>query len=186
MIGGVLIIVTGPSHSGKSSAIRRVMRLVEWPSAWVAIDEIIGRLSVGRDSVWPAALPGAYDVAAAESGALLRRGFTVFVESTFTFVPPGGTVIERHPEQLERLLDVARRCDSPAAVIRFHSSEEELLGRRERTGRLDPDVVSGTARAHAGFDLADALDVDTSALARDQVAEQLAAFVRTLRGEGLT
>jgi len=171
-----LVILTGPSHAGKTSAISLARRSLNCRSAVIAVDDIIAGLNLGEEDLWEAGLPAAYDVAVASSEALLRRDFTVFVESTFTFVPSDGRPPTVHPEQLLRLIDMAEQTGAPWLVVRLTTTAEELARRQEATGRLDQTVVSGTWGLHRDWTLGvDAHELDTGATATDQIAAALIA-----------
>jgi hypothetical protein len=173
--------VTGPSHAGKSAGIAQARRALASHSAFIAIDDIIASLDLGEDDLWEDGLPAAYDVAVASAAALLRRDFVVFVESTFTFVPPGKSPAI-HPEQLGRLIDAAKAANAPWLVVRLTSRSDVLLRRREATGRLDPSVVRGTWRLHNDWIPGiDTHELDTSAMSPNQVTAALLDALGDLR-----
>jgi len=180
-----LVIVTGPSHAGKSATIAQTRRALTSRAAVVAIDDIIASFDLGEDDLWKEGLPAAYDVAVASATALLRRDFVVFVESTFTFVPPDGTTPVVHPEQLRRLIDAAEAVDASWLVVRLASRVEELLRRGKATGRLDPDIVQETWGLHRewmpGIEMR---ELDTNAMSSDQVAAVLLDAIAGPRPQG--
>lgn len=182
-----LIVLTGPSHGGKSSVARGLVQALDGPKAWVAIDPIVETLAlVPRDrwaEAWEVGLPVAYDVAEASVSILLEREITVMLESTLTFIPIDGRPPEFHADRLERFLALAARLGAEAHVFRVTAALDELVRRRALTGRLTDGVVEGTWRQHGGTPIDGAVEVDTTAVdagaATQRVAAALAAAAST-------
>jgi chloramphenicol 3-O-phosphotransferase len=189
---GRLVVVTGPSHAGKTTTIEAVRRELSVPSAVIAIDDIIASLDLGSGELWKDGLPVAYDVAAAAAAELLRHRFVVFLESTFTYIP--GTDDDEpqlHREQLERLLQIARVAAVPSVVVGIGADLRILQDRHAATGRLDSRVIERIWTLHRGATLAETtVVVDTTAVPpREAAALVLAALERagiaTLRGQNV-
>jgi hypothetical protein len=143
-----LIVLTGPSHSGKTEVGVRLRERLPPPVARLAMDELLDGFTISAEEYWTTGLAAGYDVLVAGSDALLGRGFTVLVESTFTYVPPDGSAPEFHLEQVERLAEMARAGGARFDLVVLNASREELLRRRHATGRLWDSVIEGTARLH--------------------------------------
>jgi predicted kinase len=173
---GRLVIVTGPSHAGKSTLIRELLRRAGGMGAVVSIDEEIEKFQLPDAERWERALPAAYEAAAERSRRLLRQGSLVFFESTFTYVPQ-----ERPPEfhlkQLQRLLEVAAEVDAEVAVLQLQTSREGVLARQRQTGRLTPRIVEETWRRHASeaIETSLLLCLDTSRLSAAEAADRATA-----------
>jgi chloramphenicol 3-O-phosphotransferase len=179
-----LIVLTGPSHSGKSSLAASLVETLAPPVAVVAIDEIVATLRLVSPERWAdqwrLGLPIAYDVAEATVDVLLRRGITVLLESTFTFVPVDDQPMQCHAARLEAMIEVARRLEVCAHVIHLMAAPEELLRRRATTGRLNDAVVEGTWTLHSQSvpRAGDALiEIDTTTCDVASVARSVAALL---------
>lgn len=179
MPGGRLLVFTGPSHSGKSSAAKALIQSLDGPGAHVAIDEIITWFEMGDRPLWEDGLSAAYDVAASTADRLLGHDFTVIVESTFTFVPEDNRPEQFHQDRLEQLLSVALERGAFCMVIRFRAGPEELMSRQSRTGRLNRAVVEGTWRLHRSELNADVpvREIGTEGLSLDEVATRVQEVV---------
>lgn len=177
MSSGALLILTGPSHAGKTTAARSAMRSLGVPSAHVAIDEIIAWLDLAADELWEHGLPAAYDVAAEATDALLRRDFVVLLESTFTFIPDDDRPAQFHDDQLARFVRIGRDREAPVTVVRFGADLDELLRRQAGTGRLHRGVVEGTWGQHSASIELDVpiVDVATAGLAPEEMAARVRA-----------
>jgi hypothetical protein len=112
------------------------------------MDDLLATFTIAPDEYWPTGLAAGYDVLVAGAEALLARGFTVLVESTFTYVPLDGRRPEIHLEEIARLAEVARVAGARFDVIALTAARQELLRRRHETGRLWDSVVEGSARLH--------------------------------------
>jgi predicted kinase len=148
MSSGQLLILTGPSHAGKSSTAQAILRSLESPAAHVAIDEIMSWLDLSADDAWETGLPVAYDVAASAVETLLRRGFVVLLESTFTFIPGEDRRGMFHADELRRFIELGRTHGRQVLVTRLTADPSELLRRNAATQRMDRWVIEGTARQH--------------------------------------
>jgi predicted kinase len=150
---GELVVVTGPSHVGKSTLIHELLELIDRPAEIVSIDEVIEASDLSPELRWERGLESAYDAAAAQTSEALARGSLVFYESTFTYVPPDSRPAQLHLEQLQRLLEVAAERDADALVVQLTASLEVVKSRQERTTRLTSRIVTGAWRMHAGTTL---------------------------------
>jgi predicted kinase len=146
-----LIILTGPSHSGKTSVARALVRELRCPTGHVEIDKIMEMLSLGDLDHWEHGLPVAYDIAAAATETLLLHDFVVVFDSTFTFIPSDGREGQWHAEQLARLQQLGRKVGAPVAMVQLRASLPELLRRRALTGRLSDPIVEGVWKLHESF-----------------------------------
>lgn len=175
-----LLIFTGPSHAGKSTAARATMRSLAAPSAHVAIDEIMSWLDLATGDHWEDGLPTAYDVAAKATDALLRRDFVVLLESTFTFIPDDDRPGQFHGDELARFVALGCERDAPVTVVRLAAELGELLRRQAETGRLHRGVIEGTWAAHrAAVELnVPIIDIPTSDLTPDEIAARVNAALR--------
>jgi hypothetical protein len=143
-----LIVLTGPSHSGKTEVGVRLRERLPPPVARLAMDELLASFTIEAEEYWRTGLAAGYDVLAAGADALLRRGFSVLVESTFTYIPLDGEPPEFHLEQVERLAEVAQAAGARFDLVVLSASRDELLRRRQATGRLWDEVIEGSARLH--------------------------------------
>jgi autotransporter-associated beta strand protein len=169
-----LLILTGASHTGKTTVASGVLKAVPPPAAFLSVDEVLQRtLRRVPGEIW-SGIPLAYELIGAQLGILLDRGWFVVVESTFTYVPARGDG-EFHSEALESLLAEAGSRDAPVLLVQLTAPENVVLERAEQTGRLDPSIVSATVALHgsATFPLSPEA-IDTTALdAEESVARIL-------------
>ncbi|MDQ5807551.1 MAG: ATP-binding protein [Actinomycetota bacterium] len=141
-------MLTGPSHAGKTTTGWEIARRVPAPVAMLAIDDIVARFDLSPEDPWEHGLPAAYDVAVASADALLRRGFLVLVESTFTYIPPDERPGQFQRGELLRLAATAAAADARCLVVRLVAPLRELERRRMVTGRITPEIVEGTWQQH--------------------------------------
>jgi tRNA uridine 5-carbamoylmethylation protein Kti12 len=175
-----LIVITGPSHSGKSATARALIAALGQEAVHVAIDDLVNRSGAAGLEDWEARLPTAYDEAIDRVKSLLREGQSVVFESTFTFVPLDGRPAQFHVEPLVELQQTARDADASFAVVRLAATLPEVLRRRSSTGRLSPEVVRGTWLQHrdlyTGPDAAAEITTDT--LTASEVATRILGAVQ--------
>jgi predicted kinase len=169
---GELVVVTGPSHVGKSTLIRELLELIDRPAAIVSIDEVIEASDLPPELRWERGLEAAYDAAAALTGEALARGCLVLYESTFTYVPPDPRPAQLHLEQLQRLLKVAEEHDADGLVVYLTASLAAVGRRQEQTTRLTGRIVAEAWRMHAAgtLEAARLLRLDTSQLSARESA----------------
>jgi len=145
--GPRLLVLTGASHTGKTSVAREVLRLASPPAALLSVDEALHTVLVRPPGDLWAQIPLAYELLRLQAEALLDHGWLVVFESTFTYVPASG-IAEFHGEELSRLIKVAEDQEVPWAVTQLRTSQEELDSRAAGTNRLPAGVVVQTAELH--------------------------------------
>jgi predicted kinase len=149
-----LLILTGASHTGKTSVGRAIMELAGPPAASLSMDEIVEyTLSKPGDDRW-GEIPLGYRLLEPQAEILIGSGWLVALESTFTYVPESGPS-QFHRSNLERLVAIASRREVPHLLVQLWVEEAVALERAARTGRLTPEIVAETVRVHAGVDLPD-------------------------------
>jgi hypothetical protein len=112
------------------------------------MDDVLETLTLPSDDYWARGLEIGYDVLIASAEALLRGGFTVLLESTFTFVPLDGSPAHLHGDRIDQLRAVAVRTGADFELLSVTADLPELLRRRGHTGRLWDSVVKGTHGLH--------------------------------------
>jgi len=142
-----LLVLTGASHTGKTSVARALLDLAPPSVALVGVDKVIDETLVRPPGNPWREIPLAYELLRPQVELLLRRGWSVILESTFTFVPDAGEP-ELHLDQLEALLHLADRLSRPSQVVQLMPGRETVRERAGTTGRLDPGVVARTLDLH--------------------------------------
>lgn len=165
-----LLIVTGASHTGKTTVARAVVSRIPPPVAYLSLDDVLDRILVrSRSSIWEQ-IPLAYDLLRAELGILLDDGWFVVLESTFTYVPADGAP-EFHVGALSRMLGEAEARDLPCSVVQLRAPKDVVLARVAKTDRLDQGVVAATIVLHESADFPrPPTTIDTERLGPDQAA----------------
>jgi predicted kinase len=178
---GALVVVTGPSHAGKSTLIGELRSRLDRPAATVAIDELMERSSLPLELRWEHGLTDTYDAAARQSIDLLTSGLVVFYESTFTYIPPDERPPQFHLDQLHRLLGLAREAGAAQLVVQLTTTSSELERRRSGTQRLDSVIVAETWRQHssARLQVESLLRLDTSRLSAAEAADSVLSWLKT-------
>lgn len=177
---GVLIL-TGASHAGKSTLADAFLERLPPPAAVLSVDDVLEhQLRRPGSDKW-SNIPLAYEILTGELELLLRAGWFVVFESTFTYVPPSGPP-QLHLEALERVLDVADRNDAPAFVARVRAPLQALLARAATIDRLDPAVVTATFALHEADPMAslNAYQIDTGELSPAQAAASILARIEAV------
>lgn len=142
-----LLILTGASHTGKTTVAEELLRAIPPPAAFLSVDDVLHRvLRRVSDEPW-SNIPLAYELLGAELGILLDGGWFVIVESTFTYVPAEGNG-QFHSEALGGLLAEAGSREVPAFVAQLTAPGDVVLERARQTGRLDPSIVLTTLALH--------------------------------------
>jgi chloramphenicol 3-O-phosphotransferase len=163
-----LLVVTGGSHTGKTTIAKEVVTSVAPPAAYLAVDDVLERTLLQPPGLRWAQIPLAYELLGSELEILLERRWFVVLESTFTFVPPEGNP-QFHSEVLAHLEGKARRLDAPVRVVQLMAPEDIVLSRARRSGRLDDKIVSATTQLHRTAKLpGSSLTIDTSRLGPTQ------------------
>jgi chloramphenicol 3-O-phosphotransferase len=176
-----LVIVTGASHTGKSSIIEALLPIVQAPVAVLGVDIVLRETLVKIPGDPWEEIPLAYDLIQAQVKRLLDDDWLVIVESTFTFVPAVGEP-EFHDRVLARLLATARNTKRWALVVQAWAPDAVILQRASDGGRLVPVIVTQTARLHAAADMPPGtIRLDTSSAAPDELAKTLLSHVQTAR-----
>ncbi|HEY8502861.1 MAG TPA: AAA family ATPase [Solirubrobacterales bacterium] len=147
-----LLILTGPSHSGKTSVAREVLAAIAPPVAYLSVDDILEHVLLRPPGDRWEQIPLAYELVARELGLLLDKAWFVIAESTFTYVPPSGDP-ELHNGILAEWVAAAASRRVPCLVAQLLAAPETILARSQRTGRLDPAVIAGTVGLHATIKL---------------------------------
>jgi hypothetical protein len=173
-----LLVLTGASHTGKSSVARALLDLVPPPAAYVEVDRVIqGTLVRPPGDPWRE-IPLAYELLFPQVEILLRRRWLVVFESTFTFVPGRGEP-ELHLDQLESFLDMAERLAVRSQVVQLLPDRETVSRRAAETGRLDTNVVSTTLDLHEAADLpASTLKISPGTSSPEELAGRILGRLR--------
>jgi hypothetical protein len=151
---GGLIVLTGASHTGKSSVAKAITSAAVPPVARLGIDLVLDHTLVRSAGDRWENIPLAYELSRAQFRPLLRRGWTVIFESTFTYVPPDGEP-QFHTGEIERTLAAAREESAAALLVQLSVDGDEAARRAAVTGRLDPTIVRATIALHEGVSLPD-------------------------------
>jgi hypothetical protein len=173
------LILTGPSHSGKTEVAKAILETSLPATAFLSVDDIVERVLIrASGDVWGQA-PLAYELLCSQLRILLEHGWFVLIESTFTYVPLEGDP-EFHAEALSRLVAEAATRNAPAWIGQLTAPSDVILARAERTDRLSLDIVEGTIALHKSveFPLAP-LVIDTSRLDPARAAEAILDQIRT-------
>ena len=172
---GQIVVVTGSSHSGKSSLIRELMSRYPGHTAHVAIDEVIEQIEIEQDDRWEHGLDLAYEEASSRAKALAEEGALVFFESTFTYVPPDDRPPELHISVLDRLFKFAEEAQVDIVLVQLTTDLNEVLRRRNQSDRLAEHIVRTIWHQHAAGRLSAPrlLSVDTTRLSTAEAADEL-------------
>lgn len=172
-----LLILTGSSHTGKTTVAETILAQVSPPAAFLSVDGVLeNTLKRPSGDIW-SNIPLAYEVIAADLAILLSRGWFVVVESTFTYVSANGGG-EFHADALSRLIEQATRCAAPVRIVQLTATPEVALARAGRTGRLSPEIVAATIDLHRSARLPGTpLVVDTDAVAAPAVAASVLEWI---------
>ena len=170
-----LLILTGASHTGKTSVAQALLRVTSPPAAFLSVDEVVlGTLARPPGNAW-AEIPLAYELLTQQLELLLERGWFVVFESTFTYVPERGEP-EFHAEQLEAAARVAERRGIPWLLVQLAADGDVARLRAEGTGRIAPEVVAGTIRLHEEARMpSSTLRLETGEATPDELARRILA-----------
>lgn len=168
-----LLVITGASHTGKTSVAEALLGRVPPPAAYLSVDTILQiTLTQPPGSVW-GQIPLAYELMRLQAKALIGKGWLVVAESTFTYVPTTGTP-QLHLDELRRLVLSAEDQRVSSTVVQLSAPAEQLAERARKTGRLAPDIVAKTARLHEATNLLDGtLRLDSGAQTAEGLASQI-------------
>jgi chloramphenicol 3-O-phosphotransferase len=174
--GPGLLVLTGPSHAGKTAVAEELLAIVRRPAAYLSVDDTLERtLQRPAGDIW-AEIPLAYELICSELKVLLERGWLVIVESTFTYISSEGNG-ELHRGALAQMIEIAASRQLHWWVVQLTAERETILARADRVSRLDPAVVSGTFALHqdGAADLAVTQVVSTDALLPREAAAAILA-----------
>lgn len=168
-----LLILTGASHTGKTSVARSILDLKGPPAALLGVDQVLEHTLVRpRDDRWRE-IPLAYELLRPQVAALLRADWFVVFESTFTYVPDAGRA-EFHGGEIERLAEIARSAGAPLSIVQLRASETNVIQRAESTGRLPTTIVAETLTLHDAAAMPEqTIQVETDASDPGQLARGL-------------
>ena len=172
-----LLILTGASHTGKTSVAKAILDLKGPPAALLSVDQTLEHTLVRPPGDRWSEIPLAYRLLRLQAEALLEADWFVVLESTFTYVPGTGPP-EFHAEEVERFADLALAAGAPLSLVQLSASEATVFKRAEATRRLPLDVVAAT---HALHDLAamphQVIQVETDASGPEDLARRVLALI---------
>lgn len=170
-----LLIVTGASHTGKSSVIRSLLPRLEPPVALLGVDDVIAQtLTRPTGDRWEE-IPLAYDLIQRQIDPLLDRGWLIVVETTFTYVPLEGEA-SFHREALDAMIGLAERRGAPWFLFQVKAPLELALRRSEQDGRLPAQVIAATVELHESAALPEStVELLSEGGSPDALAESLVA-----------
>lgn len=173
-----LLILTGASHTGKTSVAEEILHRVEVPTAFLGVDDVLTRTLINPlGDIW-AQIPLSYELLLPQAETLLKSGWFVLFESTFTLVHEKGPP-EFHGNALGRLIAVADRCHAPWIVVQLKAGADQATSRAANTGRLSPEVVAETVRLHEEADLpSGSVSLSSNTSSRDELAQRALAAIR--------
>lgn len=147
-----LLILTGASHTGKTTVAQAILDRVGGPAAFLSVDDVLAN-TIARPpaSIW-AQIPLAYELLSAQLETLLGRGWFVVLESTFTYVPDDGEP-EFHAAQLKQMVEIAQRQTAPWLLVQLRAGADVARARASQTRRLAADIVDRTAELHRSAEL---------------------------------
>jgi predicted kinase len=182
-LGAGLLIVTGASHTGKSSVIEAVLPALEPPVALLSVDEVLVSTLVRPPGDQWEQIPLAYELIERQADTLLEQGWLVIIESTFTYVPPEGEP-SFHENALRRFVGLADRHHSCLAICQLRAPLQEISARSMRTNRLAAEVVAATSRLHDAAELpAGTFTVSTANQGIGEAAKELRRHISTRLSE---
>jgi hypothetical protein len=144
-----LLVLTGASHTGKTSVARALLSMASPPVALVGVDQLINETLVHPLGDPWREIPLAYELLRPQVKILLCRGWSVVLETTFTFVPEYGEP-EMHLDQLEAFLRITDCLSLPSQVVQLLPDRQTVRKRAAATGRLDLAIVAKTLDLHDG------------------------------------
>lgn len=156
--GGIVVVLNGPSSSGKSSVMRAIVELASEP--WVAFDELWFGAVAMPYLIWPDAAPSLRAGFLAGIAALGSHGNQIVMTS-------GGLPYAEVASAFERTRLVAVGFDCPTGVLLSRQSE-----RTDRWGGLVEDSLG----AHDGWRYD--LRLDSSSLSPADLAQRIIDEVR--------
>lgn len=167
-----LIVLTGASHTGKTSVARAILTLAPAPIAFLSVDRVLEGELRPRGDIWES-IPLAYELLHPQVETLLDRGWLVIYESTFTYVPQVGDP-EFHDHTLSRLVAACTRTGARLLIVQLNVDEPIARARREKTQRLSATVVARTAALHREARMPEGtLRLDAGAASPEDLAREI-------------
>lgn len=175
-----LLILTGASHTGKTSVAEEILGIVSAPAAFLSVDEVLFKTLARPSSDAWTEIPLAYELLRPQVETLLGKGWFVLFESTFTYVPESGSP-EFHDGALRELVAVAEQRRTPWTLVQLSAAESEVTSRAANTGRLSHEIVRQTVDLHEVATLpGEPLRLDSTSRPPAELASRaLAAFDRS-------
>lgn len=172
--GRGLLVVTGASHTGKSSVIQALVPNLDPPVAILGVDDLLrGTLVRPEGDPW-GEIPLAYELIEVQVCALLQRDWLVIVESTFTYVSPAGEGAF-HENVLSQIVGLAERHRAPWSLCKVETTLELALSRGSQTKRLPAEIIAATAHLHEKLELpAETVKLSTAEQTPEEAARALA------------
>ncbi|MGC1166684.1 MAG: AAA family ATPase [Solirubrobacterales bacterium] len=174
-----LVVVTGASHTGKTSVSRALLPLLDAPVAWLGVDGTLDHVLVRPTADPWQEIPLAYDLLETQIDILLGRSWTVVLESTFTYVPEQGPP-EFHHHAIRAMVAIAERRGVRHLVAHLTLDSTDAMRRAEDSGRLSPEIVAQTVALHEAAAMpAPSIKLSTQSANPEELAlATLAAFRR--------
>lgn len=142
-----LLILTGASHTGKTTVAKAILEMSPAPAAYLGVDDVLeSTITKPGGSVW-AEIPLAYALLEPQVATLLSRGWLVVLESTFTYVP-GDAEPQFHSAELKRMIEIAESQRAPWLLVQLTVADDVAGDRAERGGRLSREIVERTHALH--------------------------------------
>lgn len=168
-----LLILTGASHTGKTSVAAAFLDAVDPPAALLSVDIVLADSLVKPPGDPWREIPLAYDLLAAQLPPLLASGWFVVLESTFTYVPDVGAG-QFHDDELRRMTGIADRLGVGWLLVQLSVAREVALRRAGGTDRIPLSVVAATQELHEGAALpAEAMRLETDSAGPAELARRL-------------
>ncbi|HEU5253426.1 MAG TPA: AAA family ATPase [Solirubrobacterales bacterium] len=171
-----LLILTGASHTGKTSVARSILDLKGSPAALLGVDQTLEHTLVRPPGDRWNEIPLAYELISLQTEALLRAGWFIVLESTFTHVPEEGPP-EFHGGEIERLVEIALAAGAPWSIVQLNAAESTVIERAEASCRLPLAIVTKTIALHRGAAMpAGTIQLQTESNPRQLAQSILAGF----------
>jgi adenylate kinase family enzyme len=173
---GHLVVVYGPSLSGKSTLAWELARTLTGKSAVVSLDSLLeASIAVPAEGA-QAELEMVHTQARLLVANYMKNLYNVVVEGPFFFERDG--VLHRFEQEIDQTLVLMRNMTSRSLLVRLTAGEAELAARARRTGReheLPAALrIDGMYKLRHGplsmsFDTTDADPADTASAVRERL-----------------